>query len=224
MKILQRVVPLFGRASERRYEALIEEDLAGLEVSVREAIENSAAVRCRLQSIHRRGCSVYVVLELLAGLYPSSPDTPEATPASPVLYRVSFYGEADSDGDLALVPTRTRTLQHGGVAREFAERRMGLTRYLARACDFCGHRAITLWRRFQARYDRKPRHCPACQRPYTLDVEAVRRFTNPPAVATMLAGCWLSGHMHSLLPLAFGLLVLVAVEATVIITAPQRHR
>lgn len=223
MKILQRVVPLFGRSTERHQETLIEDDLGGLEMSVREAVESSAAAKHRIQSIHGRGYSVYVVHELLIGLYPS-PELAGAAPASPVLYRVTFYGEADGNGDLKLVPTKTRTLEHGGVAREFVERRMGLAQYLALACDFCGHKAITVWMRFQARYDRKARHCAACQRPYTLDVRAVKRFTNAPLVATMLACSWFCGHMGSLLPLACALLVLAVVEATVIITAPQRLR
>lgn len=226
MKIVRRLVPLFGRPFDRRGEASIAEDLGYIEQALRKAIEGSSASRSRLESLCDRGYSVYMIHEIAIGLYPSNAADPTAVSTKPpLLYRALSYGEAGANGEVALTPTRTSTLHHCESAPEFIERRMGLlARCFALPCGFCGHKVITLWMRLQTRYDKRPRHCPACQRPYTLDIAAVKRFTTPVVAVMVLTCCWLSGRMDSLSPLVLAMLLLVTVEATLIVTAPQRSR
>lgn len=197
--------------------------LCSLEAAIREAVQLSTAADGYCRSVRSNGCGLYLVHDLTIGIYHPlrEPNAPNASPAEPLLYRATSYGEVGADGELRLTPIRTRTFLRGGVAPEYATQVMGFARFFALRCQFCGQRSITLWKRCLARCFDDVR-CPVCNRQYGLDAAKVRRYVDGPVLAALIAGSWLSGSTHSIAPVVCGMLVLIIAEITTTVFAPQR--
>jgi hypothetical protein len=199
------------------------DDLRRIEETVRETIESSVTANDGLESIRRHGYAVYLVHDLMIGLHrpARNPDECGEAEREQLLYGVSSYGEAGTDGALHLKATKTRRLVNGGLAPEHVARLMGFSRLLAFRCRFCGHRSVTLWKRCLARWS-YPVRCRACHRLYSLDTETPRRYWGPPVCAVVLACCWLSGRTLTVVPLLYAAAILVLSEVVTIAFAPQR--